>query len=266
MFHRPYWEDAMENDERPSFTPPYNIPWSTFLRFIEGLDTDSLPPKIDRTYLARLSGNAQTYLMAALRAFGLTGPDNEVTPALKELAQNTEDRPGLIADLLRKHYPELVQLGEANATSGQLDDAFRKFRLGGNTLRKATTFYIHAAQYADIPTSPHWNVRPPGTGRPSTTARRSRPKAGSGAPAPSTRALPVGDTRGIKLRSGVQVTLTLSAPLLSLPREDRKFVLTIIESMEDYESQSPEALSGNAATDPYTASRDGVEASAGVQT
>ncbi len=258
----------MESDERPSFTPPYNIPWSTFLRFIEGLDTDSLPPKIDRTYLARLSGNAQTYLMAALRAFGLTGPDNEVTPALKELAQNNEDRPALIADLLRKHYPELVQLGEANATSGQLDDAFRRFRLGGNTLRKATTFYIHAAQYAEIPTSPHWNVRPPGAGRPSATTRRPRPKArsGSGAPAPSTRVPLVGDTRGVRLRSGAQMTLTLSAPLLSLPREDRKFVLTIIESMEDYENESPEAQAGDETTARYEPGNNRTEASAGVQT
>ena len=209
-------EDGAESGK---FTPPYNVVWSTFNHFLESIDPATLPPKIDRSYLSRMSGTNQTYMLSALRSFELIGQDKEVTSALKELVKNPDGRPAMIADLLRRFYPEVVELGQNNGTVAQLDEVFRtKYGLSGNTIRKATAFYMHAAQYAGVPLSVHWTVRKAGSGHRGETSKRSRkpqPKPAA-AVRQDTRA-PTGDSRSLKLRSGSTITLALSAPVLSLP-------------------------------------------------
>jgi hypothetical protein len=74
------------------FTPPYNVVWSTFNNFLDSVDPATLPPRIDRSYLSRMSGTNQTYLLSALRSFELIGPGKEVTPALKELVKDPDGR------------------------------------------------------------------------------------------------------------------------------------------------------------------------------
>ena len=230
------------------FIPPYNVVWSTFNHFLESVDPATLPPKIDRSYLSRMSGNNQTYMLSALRSFELVGPDKEVTPTLKELVKNPDGRPAMIADLLRRFYPEVVELGQNNATAAQLDEVFRaKYGLSGNTIRKAAAFYMHAAQYASIPLSVHWTVRKAGSGhRGDTTSKRPRkPQPKPGTTVRQDVQPPAGDSRSLKLRSGSTITLALSAPVLSLPREDRTFLLGIIEKMEDYEDKIEVRTSGS---------------------
>jgi hypothetical protein len=220
------------------FKPPYNVVWTTFNNFLDTTDPEILPPKIDRSYLSRMSGTNQTYMLSALRSFELIGPGNEVTPTLKELVKNPDDRPAMIADLLRKYYPEVVELGKNNATVAQLDEAFGKFGLRGNTIRKAAAFYMHAAQYAGIPLSVHWSVRKAGSGhRDPAASKRSRGKpAGKSVQGQQAVRPPVGDSRSLTLRSGGTVTLAVSVNLFDLSREDRTFVLKLIDEMSDYDT------------------------------
>jgi hypothetical protein len=229
------------------FVPPYNVVWSTFNNFLDSVDAATLPPRIDRSYLSRMSGTNQTYLLSALRSFELIGPGKEVTSALKELVKNPEGRPAMIADLLRRFYPEVVELGQTNGTVAQLEEVFRtKYGLSGNTIRKAAAFYMHAAQYAGVPLSVHWTVRKPGSGHRDETSKRPRKPQPKPASALRDNARPpTGDSRSLKLRSGSTITLALSAPVLSLPREDRAFLLEIIEKMEDYEDKIEASTSGS---------------------
>ena len=54
--------------------------------------------------------------------------------------QDPDGRPAMIADLLRRFYPEVVELGQNNGTVAQLDEVFRtKYGLSGNTIQ-ATAF------------------------------------------------------------------------------------------------------------------------------
>jgi hypothetical protein len=224
----------------PKFSPPYNIAWSTLRSFLERIDLENLPPRIDRSYLPTLSGTAQSYLIGALRSFELIGPNREVLPALKELAQDPDGRPALIGDLLRKYYPEVVELGENNGTAGQLEEAFRKYGLAGNTVRKAVTFYVHAAQYAGLPLSPHWHVRKAGSGyRDASSVKRPRkPTSRPAAPIQQTSRTPAGDSRSLALKSGGTVTLAVSVNLFELSKEDRNFVLKLIDEMSDYDQEA----------------------------
>jgi hypothetical protein len=223
-----------------SFKPPYNVVWTTFINFVDKADPATLPPRIDRSYLTTTAGGTKTYLIAALRSFELLGPDKEVTPALKELVKNPDGRPAMIADFLRRFYPEVVELGKNNATVGQLEEVFRtRYGLNGNTIRKATAFYMHAAQYAGIPLSVHWTVRKAGSGSRSGATNRPRPRppkpTAQSHPAPRP---PAGDTRSLTLTSGGTVTLAVSVNLFDLSTEDREFVLGLIDEMRNYDQEA----------------------------
>jgi hypothetical protein len=97
-------------------------------------------------------------VMATLRSFGLTDANNGVQPELIELSRNKGERKRIIGDLLRKHYPKAVELGEIKGTQRQLEEAFAEFKISGNTLRKAVAFYLKGAEYAGLPVSPHFRA------------------------------------------------------------------------------------------------------------
>jgi hypothetical protein len=147
----------VETEKTKEFRPPY-IAFPTFITVLDKMAEHDAPPRIDRSYLNFLSGINQTYVMAALRTFGLTGQDNTVRPELVELAQNKSERKRLIGDLLRKHYPKAVELGEIKGTQRQLEEAFGEFGISGDTLRKAVAFYLKAAEFAGLPRSPHFRA------------------------------------------------------------------------------------------------------------
>lgn len=158
-----------------TFSPPYNIPWATFLATIEKIAAD-VPNKIDRSYLDSRSGSEQSYLLAAFKGFGLIADKGEVSDELRDLAAGVEGRPAKIADLLRRFYPQAVKLGESNATPGELDSAFSEAypRISGASRTKAIRFFLFAADYAQIPKSPLWKVAK-ATGSGARKGRRGRP-------------------------------------------------------------------------------------------
>jgi hypothetical protein len=252
----------MEAATASGFKPPYNVVWTTFRNFLDSVDPATLPPQIDRSYLSRMSGTNQTYLTSALRSFELIGPDKEVTPALKELVKNPDGRPAMIADLLRKYYPEVVELGESNGTVSQLDTALGKYGLRGNTVRKAAAFYMHAAQYAGIPLSVHWTVRKAGSGHrdETTSKRRGKPQGKPAAQGHKAFQTPAGDSRSLTLRSGGTVTLAVSVNLFDLSKEDRAFVLKLIDEMSDYDlgaGKQPQEGLGSEHPGPNRVTSDG---------
>jgi hypothetical protein len=159
-----------------NFTPPYPA-FKTFTNFLEGLEEkqQQFPPRIDRGYLRGLSGVSQSQLLAALRAFELIDEEGNVTPALKELAINPDDRPSLVGNIVRTYYPGMVKLGEENATSKMLEDAFAEYGLSGSTRRKAISFFLKAAEWGGIKLSPYFAVPRATSGNGSK--RKKQPKA-----------------------------------------------------------------------------------------
>lgn len=150
----------METEISSTFTPPYNIPFRTFLNLLQRMEQDGgTPPRIDRSYLHTMSGQAQTYTMSALRSFGLIEDDGSVTPELDDLVLKPQDRPRLIGDLLHKYYGAAVAHGEMHGTPQQLEEVFAELNVSGDTLRKAMSFYLHAARFANIPISRYMKLR-----------------------------------------------------------------------------------------------------------
>jgi hypothetical protein len=157
------------------WVPPY-ISFRTLLNVLDRMQTEGVPPRIDRGFLDNLSGGYQTQVLATLKALDLIGDDGEVKPLLEELATKPNERKERIGGVVKRFYPAQVGLGAINATRLQLDEEFKKYEITGATLRKAVAFFLHAANYADIPLSPYFGkVTTASVGRKAPRKRRQTP-------------------------------------------------------------------------------------------
>lgn len=227
--------------DRPAI--PY-LPFDTFRNFIDGLSGRPLPPRIDRSLMAGMAGGTQTLLLGALSAFGLIGDNREVRQPFAELVRAEPDqRQELMARLLRETYPEALALAERHATADQLAESFRATSgYQGSTLRKAITFFLNMAKYAQVEVSPFFRAPAQNnTGR-KTTARRTRAVPASET-APMPAAAPVTtapvESLSLELGSGGTVTMSCSVSFLSLSRADREFVFDLVDRLDAYREANP---------------------------
>jgi hypothetical protein len=238
--------------EAQQFKPPYGIAWRTFVNFLDRIAElereGAAPPRIDRSFLTGLSGNDQSYLMSALRGFGLLGPapENKVEPTLIELATDLEGRPVRVANLLKRYYPQVIELAEKKETPAKLEETFRSYGLSGETMRKAITWYMHAALFAGLPLSPHWATPKPARGGTTPGSRRGKKGAKKPANDGETNGGNGGGTvtdsspsRTVTLASGGHVRLSYAVNLFEVSAEDRQFVLGLIDTMNAYEAELP---------------------------
>ena len=241
----------MDEPSQNDFRPPY-LSFKTFWSFLEELLSNPVPPQIDRSLMRSKSGSDQVNLTAALKAFGLIDAGQTVT-GLRELASGEEQaRIRWLADQVRKHYPVQVKVSEENGTEQQLRESFREsFKIeSADTLRKAMTFFLHAARAAGIAISPHFPTTRSGSGAPGTPKPRrsaSRRKAaadssnssrGNGSAKSGSAD---GDTYSVDLASGGSVSVVVSVNLFELTKTDRKFVIELVDALRDYDAKASAA-------------------------
>lgn len=165
-------EPAMENQNSEAPYYPY-IPFQTFIGLLDRLKQSGVPNRIDRTYLSYTSGSIQTYLLNTLKAFRLIDDSGRPTPALVALAENEDERPTRIAEIVRYHYADALKLG-TGATPGELAEVFRdKYGLGGDTARKGITFFLNAANFGGVEVSQHYKLPRGSSGSGTRVARRT---------------------------------------------------------------------------------------------
>jgi len=202
---------------------PY-VPFRTFLTVLESFET-ALPNRVDRSVWPSLSGAIQGQLLAAFRFLGLVDEEGAPTPLLRELAPaGPEARKRSLRRALEKSYPELVALDLARASPRQVEEAVRRYGYTGATLRKAVSFFLQAAAYADLPLS--------------VLLRKKTRRAGLRRAAPRhspVRSASAAESRTVRLRSGGALTLSTDVKFLELSREDREFVFGLLDQMAAYE-------------------------------
>lgn len=137
--------------------PPY-LSFKTFSSFIQGLKV-GIPTRIDRSVLNTMSGAVQGHLMSALRYLGLVSAHAVTTEKLASLV-NSEgpERERVLSGILKEGYPFLFAeptFDLQRATTGQLEEAFRKVGASGETIRKCVAFFLAAAKAAGITVSPY---------------------------------------------------------------------------------------------------------------
>lgn len=169
------WEVSLDNT---TDAPPPYFAFRTLTNTLDLMKEKGVPNRVDRTFLVGMSGAGQTQFIAGLKSLGLIDANGNVQTRLTELAQDTPaDRKRLLGEILRERYPEAVDLGTTNATTGQLMEIFKEYGVTGDTARKAIAFYLNAARYAgDVPLSPLFQTPKVTAG---TGTRKRRRSAGT---------------------------------------------------------------------------------------
>lgn len=143
-------------DQEPtSWTPPY-ISWRLLTRLVDRLESNP-PPRIDRTILAG-SNQTRTQTILALKSLELIDQEGSLTESFTTLIKAGDSRPAIVRSLLERFYKGPVELGRVNGTQQQLEEEFRGYGVSGSTVRKAISFFLKAAEYAELQTSPHFGV------------------------------------------------------------------------------------------------------------
>lgn len=170
--------EVVGEQEAAQFVPPY-ISFAQLVNVLDRMKNEGVPARVDRSYLGSWSGAAQGQFLKAARSLELLDEHGRPTETLKRLVSEPDERPAIVASILRAKYPEALALGQ-DATQAQLDEVFRNYDgISGSTTRKAITFYLHAAKFAQMPTSPFFKAgrASSGGGRSGTASRRSAARA-----------------------------------------------------------------------------------------
>ena len=152
---------------------PY-IPFPTLMNQVERMEDHPIPPQIDRSFLIGMSGGYQSQVIGTLKAIGFISDDLSVQPVFREFVNgDPETRKRILRDVVNDLYTPAINVSRANGTMKQLEDTFDRYGVSGSTKRKAVAFFLKAAEYAEMPLSPHFKL--PRT-RSLGTKRRVKPE------------------------------------------------------------------------------------------
>jgi hypothetical protein len=226
--------------------PPY-LAFKTFLNSLDAL-SQGVPPKLDRSLWKGQSGINQGLIMSAYRYFGLVNANDESTPDLALLAQHPEKRPAKLRDMIKDQYMLVLEKGDiTKSTMKMLEDAFGAvYSVQGDTKQKAITFFLKAAKFADMPLSPYLLTQ---LREAAKKPRRTKPRQnGDDEPIPQPSTLAQGiSSHKVQLLSGGQLTITISANPFTMPAEDRSFFFSVVDMLQKYAAEHPEAQQEEAA-------------------
>jgi len=217
---------------------PY-LPLKTFEAALDAL-REGVPKRIDREIWRTKSGAVQAQIMVAFRFFDLLNDAYAPTlPLLDDLAKADESgRKKILKKLAEQKYKSIIDHDLTKMTPGMLSDEMAKFNVSGDTLRKAVTFFLQLAKYADLPLSPYLKDKtrtsPNRRKATKTQAPQLIPPSNVGAVSATTG----GSTTAVNLRGGGTVTVTITADVWKMPSDDRTFVLELIDKVQGYEGVS----------------------------
>ena len=226
-------------------TPAY-IPWKTFMNTLDAL-AKNMPNRIDKSAFVGQSGAIQSQLLLTFKFFGLINDDLKPTPTLDALAVTDEAaRKAALRKLVEEKYAPLIGLNLLKTTPSEFAEKMTEaYSISGDTRLKATRFFLNAAEYLGIKVSDlllRDKTKPLGN---ATTTRKRRTKTRA-EEADDADAEEVDDdpppaaaeSRSVELRSGGTLTLSSTAMIMSLSAADRKFVIELIDRLEEYETQA----------------------------
>src|SRR5260370_11554944 len=181
----------------------------------------------------------QGLIMNAYRFFHLVDIHNKPTPEFQQLVKSkNEERKKQINILVAIGYPEIMGNDLATMTPKILDDLIEAYNVGGATKKKAITFFLQAAKFADIALSSFLTEKirnTTGTKR----RRKSEGETDNHISKPPSIHSASGSSRSVTLADGGTITLTISVDVFSLEKNDREFVFGLIDQLQKYEAEHP---------------------------
>ncbi len=237
----------MEENARKQPKPPY-LSYKTLTNFISGFKAAGLPDRIDRTVMSGQSGATQSNLIQSLLFFNLIAEDGTPSTELAKLVETEMGDSTLLKQLITTGYSFVFtsDLNLETATDGQLQEVFRTAGLGGDTTRKAMTFFVQIAEAAGLKISPHIkSAKKSGNGGSSSPRPRKRRTQAS-----SATAADVGGSAAIATPPGYKPnvlhlnvegtrTVTVTAPLDLTKKEIKRLKtwLGVTLLVEDWDEE-----------------------------
>jgi hypothetical protein len=136
--------------------PPY-LTYATWQKLLEALHKHT-PLQLDRSYFDELKTSVSTALTVrgTLLFLDLVDSSDRPTEKLLKLVQSDEaNKKTILREIMQSAYqPILEGLDLGYATSGQLQERFRKYGAEGNIGRKCLSFFLALAKDAEINLSP----------------------------------------------------------------------------------------------------------------
>ncbi len=186
---------TMAETQEHEAQPPY-ISFQTVRNFAGSFRSTGLPNRIDRSLIVGQSGGTQSYLLSALRFFGLMDASNKPTERWARLNADSESEPEVWKEAVMESYSFLFgdSFNHETATDAEIAEKFREKKLSGATIRKCMSCFASACEVAGIKTSPHLKAgkRPSGGGGRPAARRQAKKKPNGGdtqsapaAPAPA---------------------------------------------------------------------------------
>jgi len=239
--------NADDKERVPS--PPY-ISFLTFSNFLTWVEGEGIPHRFDRSFWdKKFAGSTGVQLMTGLRFLNLLKGDIPQPELEKIVAAKGDDKKVLLSNVIRQAYSKIDFQQLERATPMMLADWLRSYGIDGDTLRKAESFFINACKAYEISLS-----------KPLQKKARNRPAKASGAkpirkridekplplmdkglsekppviPPDDTGNQPKGQISNVTLVSGGEVTLVLNVNLFELSKEDRGFVLELVDKIKAY--------------------------------
>ena len=225
-----------------SQSPPY-VSFNTFKTLLDWLKVEGVPLRLDRSFWHdKFSGSTGSQLMASLRFLGLLDGNNPL-PELENLIQAEFDKKSLVLKALIQNSYTFIHFEELHrATPSMLISWFKTYPIDGHTLRKAISFFISASIEAEIPISnsikkmSKYRSKSKGLETGHKTSQINSPSNSI-----STDINSVNTTKSainqstVNLKSGGSLNLSIDVNLFDLSETDRKFVLSVIDAVKNYE-------------------------------
>ena len=225
-----------------SLSPPY-VSFNTFKTLLDWLKVEGVPLRLDRSFWHdKFSGSTGSQLMASLRFLGLLDGNNPL-PELENLIQAEFDKKSLVLKALIQNSYTFIHFEELHrATPSMLISWFKTYPIDGHTLRKAISFFISASIEAELPISnsikkmSKYRSKSKGLETGHKTSQINSPSNSI-----STDINSVNTTKSainqstVNLKSGGSLNLSIDVNLFDLSEADRKFVLSVIDAVKNYE-------------------------------
>lgn len=228
----------MPDEQQSKLSPPY-LPYKTLLSSLENLG-QGIPPKLDRSIWKNQPGTVQSQILSAYKFLGLMNDASGPTESLKELVQHRATPRDVMKKIIEARYKAILAHDLSIMTTTMLNSEFETaFGVESETKKKAVRFFLQAAKANGFALSKFLLDQT----RVSTGTRKKRASKRDNDTAVD-NGLDDEDANGterevktITLKSGGELSFSLSVDLFALSKDDREFVFGLIDTLQAYEAK-----------------------------